>query len=109
MKIYKSLGLRNKDTDGKRLAIDDPRLGPVWEKCGELGIPVIIHAADPKSFWDPMNGENERWLELKTKPGRKRSDTNPASWQQIIDEQHNMFRNHIKYNIYQCPFWLVCQ
>ncbi|MCK5701512.1 MAG: amidohydrolase family protein, partial [Cyclobacteriaceae bacterium] len=82
------------DTDGKRLAIDDPRLGPVWEKCGELGIPVIIHAADPKSFWDPMDSDNERWLELKTRPGRKRSDTNPAPWQQIIDEEHNMFRNH---------------
>ncbi len=94
LKIYKSLGLRNKDTDGKRVAIDDPRLGPVWEKCGELGIPVIIHAADPKSFWDPMDGDNERWLELKTRSGRKRSDTNPAPWQQIIDEQHNMFRAH---------------
>lgn len=96
LKIYKSLGLRNKDTSGKRLAIDDPRLGPVWEKCGELGIPVIIHAADPKSFWDPMDADNERWLELKTRSGRKRSDTDPAPWQQIIDEQHNMFRAHPK-------------
>ena len=94
LKIYKSLGLRNKDTEGKRLAIDDPRLAPVWDKCGELGIPVIIHAADPKSFWDPLDSNNERWLELKTRPGRKRSDTDPAPWQQIIDEQHNMFRNH---------------
>ncbi len=94
LKIYKSLGLRNKDTDGKRLAIDDPRLAPVWEKCGELGIPVLIHAADPKPFWDPMDSDNERWLELKTRPGRKRSGTDPAPWQQIIDEQHNMFRNH---------------
>lgn len=94
LKIYKSLGLRNKDTDGKRLAIDDPRLAPVWDKCGELGIPVIIHAADPKSFWDPMDANNERWLELKTRPGRKRSDTDPAPWQQIIDEQHRMFKNH---------------
>jgi len=96
LKIYKSLGLRNKDVDGKRLAIDDPRLAPVWDKCGELGIPVIIHAADPKSFWDPMDGDNERWLELKTRPRRKRSDTNPAPWQQIIDEQHKMFKNHPK-------------
>ena len=94
LKVYKSLGLRNKDVDGKRLTIDDPRLAPVWEKCGELGIPVIIHAADPKSFWDPMDAENERWLELKTRPGRKRSDTDPAPWQQIIDEQHRMFKNH---------------
>ena len=96
LKIYKSLGLRNKDTSGKRLAIDDPRLAPVWDKCGELGIPVIIHAADPKSFWDPMDADNERWLELKTRPGRKRSDSDPAPWQQIIDEQHRMFKNHPK-------------
>lgn len=94
LKIYKSLGLRNKDTNGNRLAINDPRLDPVWAKCGELGIPVIIHAADPKSFWDPMNGDNERWLELKTRPRRKRSATDPAPWEQIINEQHNMFKKH---------------
>ncbi|WP_411030775.1 amidohydrolase family protein [Spongiimicrobium sp. 3-5] len=94
LKIYKSLGLRYKDTNGKRLAIDDKRLDPIWAKCGELGIPVLIHAADPKSFWDDVDSKNERWLELKTKPGRKRSTTNPAPWQQIIDEQHNIFRKH---------------
>lgn len=96
LKIYKSLGLRNKDIDGNRIAIDDPRLDPVWKKCGELGIPVLIHAADPKSFWDPMNKDNERWLELKTRPRRKRSATDPAPWQQIIDEQHRMFKKHPK-------------
>lgn len=96
LKVYKSLGLRNKDTNGNRIAIDDPRLDPVWEKCGELGIPVLIHAADPKSFWDPMDKGNERWLELKTRPRRKRSATNPAPWQQIIDEQHRMFKKHPK-------------
>jgi predicted TIM-barrel fold metal-dependent hydrolase len=94
LKIYKSLGLRNKDIEGRRVAIDDERLDPVWEKCGELGIPVLIHAADPKSFWDPMDSNNERWLELKTHPRRKRSDSDPAPWQQIIDEQHRMFKKH---------------
>lgn len=94
LKIYKSLGLRYKDTNGKRLAIDDPRLNPIWDKCAEMGIPVLIHAADPKSFWDPMDSTNERWLELKTHPRRKRSATDPAPWEQIIMEQHNVFKNH---------------
>lgn len=94
LKIYKSLGLRNKDIDGNRIRIDDRRLDPIWAKCGELGIPVLIHAADPKSFWDPMDSRNERWLELKTRPRRKRSATNPAPWEQIIEEQHNMFKKH---------------
>jgi predicted TIM-barrel fold metal-dependent hydrolase len=94
LKVFKSLGLRNTDSEGRRLAIDDPRLDPIWSKCGQLGIPVLIHAADPKSFWDPMDADNERWLELKTHPRRKRSDTDPAPWQQIIDEQHRMFKKH---------------
>lgn len=94
LKIYKSLGLRNKDTDGNRIAIDDPRLDPIWAKCAELSIPVLIHAADPKSFWDPMDSKNERWLELKTRPRRKRSAMDPVPWEQIIQEQHNMFKKH---------------
>jgi predicted TIM-barrel fold metal-dependent hydrolase len=94
LKIYKSLGLRNKDSDGKRLAIDDPRLDPIWAKCAEMVVPVLIHAADPKSFWDDMNSDNERWLELKTHPRRKRTATDPAPFEQIIQEQHNVFKKH---------------
>jgi predicted TIM-barrel fold metal-dependent hydrolase len=30
--------------------VDDPRLDPIWAKCGELGIPVLIHSADPNLF-----------------------------------------------------------
>ena len=94
LKIYKSLGLRHRDANGDRIPVDDPRLDPIWEKCAELRIPVLIHSADPKSFWDPMDASNERWLELKTRPRRKRSDTDPAPWQQIIDEQHRLFKRH---------------
>ncbi len=98
LKVYKSLGMRNTDTDGNRVAIDDVRLDPIWAVCGELGIPVLIHAADPKPFWDAYDGDNERWLELKTHPRRKRSADNPASWEQIIGEQHNMFKKHPETN-----------
>lgn len=94
LKVYKSLGLRNKDTEGNRLAIDDPRLDAIWAKCGELGVPVLIHSADPKPFWDDFDGDNERWLELKTHPRRKRDANNPAPWEQIMEEQHHIFRKH---------------
>lgn len=98
LKVYKSLGLRDTDASGKRLAVDDERLSAIWEKCGELGVPVLIHSADPKPFWDEVNSDNERWLELKTHPRRKRSATDPASWEQIITEQHRMFKKHPKTN-----------
>ncbi|MGX5819777.1 amidohydrolase family protein [Chitinophaga lutea] len=94
LKVFKNLGLSAKDNTGKRVAVDDPRLDPVWAKCGELKIPVLIHAADPKPFWDPMDASNERWLELKTHPNRRRGSDNPAPWEQIIEEEHRMFKKH---------------
>lgn len=96
LKIYKSLGMSNRDSQGNRIRVDDPRIDPIWAKCGELNIPVLIHTADPKSFWDPMDEKNERWLELKTVSSRKRSETDPAPWEQLIAEQHNVFKKHSK-------------
>lgn len=104
LKIYKSLGMSSKDINGKRIPVDDPRLDPVWKKAGELKIPVLIHTADPKSFWDPMDEKNERWLELATHDRRKRSDTDPAPWQQLIDEQHRMFKKHPGTNFINAHF-----
>lgn len=95
LKIYKSLGMFNQDKNGNRIKINDPRIGPIWEKCGELGIPVLIHAADPKQFWQPIDKNNERWLELKLHPNR-RHDNDPVSWEMIIAEQHDIFRKHPK-------------
>jgi uncharacterized protein len=95
LKIYKSLGMFTTDSKGVRVKINDPRIDPIWAKCGELGIPVLIHAADPKQFWQPIDKNNERWLELKTHPGR-RHDNDPVSWETIIAEQHDIFRKHPK-------------
>ncbi|HQW93054.1 MAG TPA: amidohydrolase family protein, partial [Ferruginibacter sp.] len=94
LKIYKSLGFSVVDIDGKRVTVDDARLDPVWKKAGELKIPVLIHTADPKPFWSPMDENNERWLELATHPRRKKTDTDPAPWDTLIAEQHRLFKKH---------------
>ncbi len=64
-KEYKRLGLYLRDAAGQLIRIDDPRLDPVWRRCGELGMPVSIHVADPRAFWLPFDSNNERWKELK--------------------------------------------
>jgi len=94
LKVYKQLGLTDTDNNGKRIAIDDPRLDPIWAKCGELGIPVLIHSGEPNSFWKPKDKYNERWLELKQEPGRYRSPDKYPSFDSIMSEQHHMFRKH---------------
>jgi len=96
LKIYKSLGFSVKDNKGNRVTVDDSRLDLIWQKAGELKIPVLIHTADPKSFWDPMDEQNERWMELATHAGRKRADDNPAPFETLIQEQHRMFKKHPK-------------
>lgn len=94
LKIFKSLGMRHQYKNGERLRINDPILDPIWAKCGELGMPVLIHYADPRSFWEPHDGDNERWLELKLRPGRKRGPNDPAPWETIAAEAHDVFRRH---------------
>jgi uncharacterized protein len=94
LKVYKGLGLSDKDNEGKRIAIDDPRLDPIWAKCGELGIPILIHSGEPNSFWNPKDKYNERWLELKQEPGRYRDPEKYPSFEEVMAEQHHVFRKH---------------
>ena len=94
LKIFKGLGMSDRDTDGNRIPVDDPRLAPLWDKAGELGIPVLIHTADPAEFWQPHDRFNERWLELRLRPRRIRPPDRFPPFEQIIGEQHNLFRNH---------------
>ncbi|MGM0475545.1 MAG: amidohydrolase family protein [Bacteroidota bacterium] len=38
---------------------DDPGMDPLWEKCGELGMPVSLHVADPKWMYLSMDSTND--------------------------------------------------
>lgn len=75
-KEYKRLGLTIRDRAGQAVKIDDPKLDRMWAKCGELNLPVSIHVADPKAFWEPYNPQNERWQELGDHPTWWFGDTN---------------------------------
>ncbi|MCC7118884.1 MAG: amidohydrolase family protein [Anaerolineales bacterium] len=68
LKIWKPFGLHVKDQHGKLADVDDERLSPIWETAGELGLPVLIHVADPVAFFDPIDETNERWEELGNHP-----------------------------------------
>jgi predicted TIM-barrel fold metal-dependent hydrolase len=76
LKEYKRLGLYLRDGEGKLIKIDDPKLDPVWKRCGELNMPVSIHVADPRAFWLPYDRANERWTELKDHRSWWFGDTN---------------------------------
>ena len=68
LKIFKDLGLKYRNPDGSLIKIDDLRWDPIWQACGELGLPVIMHTADPTAFFQPIDETNERWEELHRHP-----------------------------------------
>ena len=55
LKVYKTLGLTSRDLNGNRIAVNDLRLDPIWKACGDNNIPVLIHSAEPESFWKPKD------------------------------------------------------
>jgi predicted TIM-barrel fold metal-dependent hydrolase len=68
LKVWKLLGLRARDSAGRLVAVDDPRLDPLWAAAADLDLPVVIHIADPIAFFEPLSPENERWEELHAHP-----------------------------------------
>lgn len=96
LKIFKNLGLTVTDASGQRVPVDDPRIDPVWDECAALGIPVLIHSGEPRSFFDPQDKYNERWLELKQFPQRARPPDRYPPFEQILKEQHHLFEKHPK-------------
>ena len=96
LKIFKNFGMTLKDGQGQRIPVDDPRFDELFETCGRLGIPVLIHTAEPKGLFEPMDKHNERWLELKLYSRRARPPSRYPSWEAILAEQHNLFAKHPK-------------
>lgn len=67
-KFWKDLGLSVRDASGELLHVDDERLAPIFEKAGELEVPVMVHIGDPEAFFLPIDANNERFEELAAHP-----------------------------------------
>jgi len=68
LKVWKTLGLGWRDAQGAMLLPDDPRIAPVWDAAGALGLPVLIHTADPAAFFEPLDARNPWREELLANP-----------------------------------------
>ena len=103
LKIWKVLGLRARDAQGRLIPIDDPRLDPLWATAGELGLPVMIHVADPVAFFQPLDRHNERWEELHahpdwhffpTRPRGHLDDPGFPSFAELMEQFANLLLRH---------------
>ena len=88
LKIFKDYA------NGQRVHVDDPIFSQVFEKCADLGIPVLIHVGEPSPFFDPWDKYNERWLELKQFPQRARPPSKYPSFETLMTERNHLFAMH---------------
>ncbi len=96
VKVWKDLGMMERDNTGQLVAIDDPRLDAIWDKIGELKIPVLIHSADPAAFWQPVDLFNERYEELVIGGGWLDSyaNSNYPSQEALLSQRENLLKKH---------------
>jgi len=93
--IGKGFGLSTRKADGTRLEMDDPELDIVWETAARLGIPVFVHTGDPAEFFEPLDYENERWLEMAIFPNRRFNDRSRyPTFDDLMAERDRMLAKH---------------
>ena len=97
LKNLKQLGLTAKDHEEKLIAIDDPRLFPIWERAERLNIPVAFHTGDPVAFFEPWEPANERWEELELHPEWSFADRSKyPPLEKLFEQANNVYRKFPK-------------
>lgn len=94
LKIWKGLGLRVRDQRDTLVGVDNQRLDPIWQTAGELGLPVMIHVADPLAFFDPLDETNERWEELQANPDWQFPSPPFPPFMTILNGLFNLVKRH---------------
>ena len=94
LKVFKQFGLEYKNPDGSLIKIDDPRWDPIWQACGDAGIPVIIHTSDPAAFFEPIDAKNERYEELMRHPDWSFYGDQFPSRMELLNARNNVIARH---------------
>lgn len=96
LKFFKDFGLRYRNADRSLIAMDDPRWDPIWAICGELGLPVIMHTADPGAFFEPVTPANERFFELNVHPDWSFASPDFPSRKELHEARNRIIAKHPK-------------
>jgi predicted TIM-barrel fold metal-dependent hydrolase len=96
LKVLKTLGLylRHNGSNGRLVAIDDPRFDPMWEACAALNLPVGIHVADPVAFFRPTDRFNERYEELHHHPEWSFHGRDFPTFAELLAARDRLFARH---------------
>lgn len=55
VKVWKDIGMQQRDADGRAVMIDDPRFTPIFRMLEERGTVVLGHLGEPRNAWLPLS------------------------------------------------------
>ena len=94
VKFFKQFGLGYRDRNGKLIKIDSPRFDPIWQTCGELNLPILIHTGDPAAFFEPITPKNERYEELSRHPDWSFHGPEFPSREELLNARNRVIAKH---------------
>ena len=93
LKVWKDLGLRVRDDRGLILP-DDVRLYDIWETAADIGLPILIHVADPVAYFLPVDRFNERLEDLLRNPSTSLSKLGIEGFHRLLDSFEHLVASH---------------
>lgn len=78
VKTWKNIGMDAKDKDGNLIALDDPKLDPIFKFIKDRGKVWLSHAGEPLNCWLPLDS-------------------------MTVNNDRNYFREHPKYHMFLHP------
>ena len=78
VKVWKNIGMSVRNAHGDLVMLDDPGLDPVFAHIRDLGVPLIVHAGEPRNCWLPLE-------------------------QMTVEGDRSYFREHPQYHMYLQP------
>jgi predicted TIM-barrel fold metal-dependent hydrolase len=95
IKLFKHLTIMVPDGSGRwkpgrGTRIDDPRFSVIWDTAAELGLPVLVHIGDPRAFFRPVDGRNERYEELQHHPEWRQDGPGLWTFDELMEMQENL-------------------
>ena len=94
VKLWKNMTLMGEQYFGRNLRLDDPRYEPIFSYAGELGLPIVIHVADPPCFFRPTDPENEHYACLSKHPEWSFFRPGIPSFDEHMEMQEAVIRAH---------------
>ena len=85
--------------------VDDPRLKPLFQKCGELKMPVNIHVAEPMWMYEPMDSTNDGLMNAyEWRIEQYKSEKNLIGHSALIQTLENVVRENPHTTFIACHY-----